>query len=93
MSNYKFDGKYLSERGSRRGRIDGSYVYDDHGKRIGKFERDYIYDSHGSRIGKLDGKNVYDGHGSRLGTLDDVKKSIDGPGGLSLVAMWLLLVR
>jgi sporulation protein YlmC with PRC-barrel domain len=93
MSEYKLDGKYLVQRGSRIGEIDGKYVKDSHGSRVGEIDGKYIKDAHGSRIAELDGQNVKDSHGSRIGTIADVRKEIDGPGGMTVVALWVLFIR
>ena len=47
----------------------------------------------GARLAEFDGRDIRDSHGSRIATIDDVKKSIEGIGGSSLVAMWLFFVR
>lgn len=93
MSTARFDGTYLTQNGSRIGKLDGQYIYDGRGSRVGKLEGDYICDGRGSRIGKVDGRNIYDGHGRRIATLDDVHKQIEGPGGASLAALWILFIR
>jgi sporulation protein YlmC with PRC-barrel domain len=94
MADYKFDGKELRDRrGSRLGTLDGKYIRDSHGSRMGEIDNKYFRDSHGSRLAEFDGKDIRDSHGSRVATIDEVKKSIDGIGGTSLVAMWLFFVR
>jgi hypothetical protein len=93
MADYKFDGKDLRCRGTRIGSIDGKTVRDSHGSRIGEFDGKTIRDSHGSRIGEFDGQVVRDASGSRIATISDVQRAIDGPGGASLTALWMLLVR
>jgi sporulation protein YlmC with PRC-barrel domain len=94
MADYKFDGKELRDRrGSRIGVFDGKYICDGHGSRVGEIDNKYFRDSHGSRLAEFDGKDIRDSHGSRIATIDDVKKSIEGIGGTSLVAMWLFFVR
>ncbi len=93
MADYKFDRNELRCRGSKVGVVDGKYIRDSHGSRIGEIDGKYVRDSHGSRIAEFDGKDVRDGHGRRIATMDDVRKQIDGVGGMSLVALWVLLVR
>jgi hypothetical protein len=93
MAEYKFDGKELRCKGSKVGVVDGKYIRDSHGSKIGEIGDKYIRDSHGSKLAEFDGKVVRDGHGKRISTIDDIKKQIDGVGGVSLVALWVLLVR
>jgi hypothetical protein len=94
MSDFKFDGKMLRNRaGSRVAEIDGKYVRDSHGSRIGEFDGKTIRDGHGTRLAEFDGEVIRSSSGSRLATIADVRKAIDGAGGISLVALWLLVVR
>jgi hypothetical protein len=94
MADYKFDHSELRDRhGSKVAVLDGKYIRDRHGSKLGEIDGKYFRDSHGGRIGEFDGRDVRDSHGSRIATIDDVKKSIDGIGGASLVAMWLFFVR
>ena len=93
MADYKFDGKELRCRGSKVGVVDGKYIRDSHGSKIGEIGDKYIRDSHGSKLAEFDGMVVRDGHGKRIATIDDIKKQIEGVGGVSLVALWVLLVR
>ncbi len=93
MANYKFDGKELHGGGSKLGVVDGKYIKDSHGNKVGEIDGKYIKDSHGSKLAEFDGKVVKDSHGSKIATIDDIKKQIDGVGGVSLVALWVLLVR
>ena len=93
MADYKFDGKELRCRGSKVGIVDGKYIRDSHRSKLGEIDGKYIRDSHGSKLAEFDGKVVRDGHGKRIATIDDIKKQIEGVGGVSLVALWVLLVR
>jgi len=94
VAEFKFDGKVLrSKSGSRVAETDGKYVRDSHGRRIGQFDGKIIRDDHGSRLAEFDGEVIRSTSGSRLATIADVKKAIDGTGGISLVAVWLLVVR
>jgi sporulation protein YlmC with PRC-barrel domain len=94
MAEYKFDREELRDRhGSKVAVLDGKYIRDNHGSKLGEIDGKYFRDSHGSKIAEFDGRDVRDSHGSKIATIDDVKKSIDGIGGASLVAMWLFFVR
>ena len=93
MADYKFDGKELRCRGTKVGVVDGKYIRDSHGSKVGEFDGKYIRDSHGSKLAEFDGKVVRDGRGNRIATIDDIKKQLEGVGGMSLVALWVLLIR
>jgi sporulation protein YlmC with PRC-barrel domain len=94
MAEYKFDRNELRDRhGSKVAVLDGKYIRDNRGSRWGEIDGKYFKDSHGARLAEFDGRDVRDSHGSRIASIDDVKKSIDGIGGSSLVAMWLFFVR
>ena len=64
-----------------------------YGSKVGEVDGKYFKDSHGSKVAEFDGKDIRDSRGSKIATIDDVKKSIDGIGGASLVAMWIFFVR
>jgi len=94
MADYKFDRNELRDRsGSKVAVLDGKYIRDHRGSRLGEIDGKYFRDSHGSKLAEFDGRDVRDSRGSRIATIDDVKKSIDGIGAASLVAMWLFFVR
>jgi len=93
MADYKFDGKELRCRGAKVGTLDGKYIRDEHGSKVGEIDGKYIRNSSGSKIGEFDGSTVRDGSGSRIGEFTEIKKDIDGVGGVSLTAMWLIFVR
>lgn len=93
MGDYKFDGKELRLRGSRVGVLDGKSIRDGHGSLVGRVDGQVIRDSHGSTVARFDGREIRDAHGMKIGSLEDVRDDIEGVGGASLVAMWILLVR
>jgi sporulation protein YlmC with PRC-barrel domain len=94
MAEYKFDREELRDRrGSKVAVLDGKYIRDDRGSKLGEIDGKYFRDSRGAKIAEFDGRDVRDSRGSKIATIDDVKKSIDGNGGASLVAMWLFFVR
>ena len=94
MAGYKFDRNELRDRsGSKIAVLDGKYIRDHHGNKLGEIDGKYFRDSHGNKLVEFDGRYVRDSHGSKIATIEDVKKSIDGIGGASLVAMWLFFVR
>lgn len=91
--DYKFDGSRLICKGAKIGSIDGANIRDSHGSRVGTIDGRNIRDAHGSKVAEFDGQNIRDSHGVRIGTMHDVNNAIDGHGGISLVALWLLFVR
>ena len=94
MSDYKLDGDYLKDRrGIKIGRIDGKHIRDGKGSMVGRIDGKHIRDSHGIKIADFDGIDIRDKRGVKIGTIDDVHKSINGVGGISLVALWILFVR
>lgn len=93
MASYKFDSKYLTLSGRRVGKVQDPYILDDRGKRVGKVQGDYILDGKGRRIGKFDGSNLLDGSGRRVTDRRQIEKDIDGSGGVTLAALWLIFVR
>jgi hypothetical protein len=91
---YGFDGRILRSRsGKRLAEVDRNYVRNDTGTRIGEIDRNYIKDSQGRRIADFDDEYIKDSSGRTIATIKDVQKVIRGPGGISLVALWLLVVR
>jgi sporulation protein YlmC with PRC-barrel domain len=94
MADYKFDHNELRDRrGSKVAVLDGKYIRDNRGSSLGEIDGKYFKDNRGARLAEFDGRDVRDSRGSKIATIDDVKKSIDGIGGASLVAMWLFFVR
>ena len=94
MSDYKLDGNYLRDRrGIKIGRIDGKYIRDGTSTIVGRIDDKYIRDSRSTKIAEFDGTYIRDKRGVKIGTIDDVHKSINGVGGISLVALWILFVR
>jgi len=93
MANYKFDGKDLRSQGKKVAYIDRKYIRDARGMKRGEFDEEDIRDANGRKVAQFDGQVIRDSSNARIGTLDDVKEAIDGIGGTSLVAMWLLFVR
>jgi hypothetical protein len=92
--NYKFDGATLRDpKGNKPAVFDGRVIRDTRGSRLGTIERDCLRDPGGNRLATFDGRDIRDARGSRIGTMSDIQKEIDGPGGMSLVGLWFLLVR
>lgn len=58
-----------------------------------KFDGKSIGDYNNYRVATFDGKIIRDYNKSQIGTIDDVRKQIDGIGGITLVGLWVLLVQ
>ncbi len=93
MAEYKFDGHTLWNRsGHKVATTDGKSVWDANGHKIGTFDGEDIWDANGHKMGTFDGEKIYSS-GTRIGTIADVRRAIEGIGGLSLTALWVLVVR
>ncbi|MBX3417551.1 MAG: hypothetical protein KF851_08120 [Pirellulaceae bacterium] len=94
MPNYKLEGNYLRHRsGNLVAEVDAKLIRDSSGNRIGEIDGDYIRDSRGNRVADFDGSYIRDGSGNRIGEMRDVQQDIDGIGGMTLIALWVLCVR
>ena len=77
MAEYKFDGHTLWNRS---------------GHKVATTDGKSVWDANGHKIGTFDGEKIY-ASGTRIGTIADVRQAIEGIGGLSLAALWVLVVR
>jgi hypothetical protein len=92
--DYKFDGTTLRDRiGNKIAVFDGKVIRDARGNKLGSVEGTALHDARGLKLAVFDGRVVTDARGTRIGTMSEIQKSIDGPGGMSLVGLWFLLVR
>jgi hypothetical protein len=94
MADYKFDGKYLKDKYNNNiAVIDGKSIKDSQYNRVGEIDGERIKDSHYKIIAEIYGNDINDAGHNRIGTLDEIHKIIDGPRGVSLAALWALLIR
>ena len=94
MAEYKFDGKYLKDKYNNNiGVLDGNYIKDNRYNRLGEIDGEQIKDSHYKIIAEIYGNDINDASHNHIGTLDEIHKLIDGPRGISLAALWALLIR
>jgi hypothetical protein len=91
--DYKFDGTTLRRSGSKVAVFDGKAIRDAGGSRLGSIEGDCLRGPNGNRLATFDGRDLRDANGTRIASIDEIKKKIDGPGGMSLAGLWFLLVR
>lgn len=92
MADFKFDGKYFTDRsGKKLGEVDGNYVKNySNSSKVAEVDGDYIKDYSNSRkVIEISGNDIKDYSNSRkVATMDDIRKQIDGHGGKTLVALW-----
>jgi hypothetical protein len=94
MADYNFDGKRLRNRsGQKMGEIDRTSIRAWNSARLGEIDRKNIRDAHGKKVAEFDGKNVKDDMGNKLITIEEIQKTIEGEGGISLVAMWYFFIK
>jgi single-stranded DNA-binding protein len=96
MSKYKFDGKMLKFGGSTIANVSGNNIRKGSGSSVeGNIKNDQIRKGSGSSvIANVSGRDIRQGTGSsKIGTMDDVDKVIEGPGGITKAALWILFVK
>ena len=94
MASYTFDGDELKDsRHEVIARVRGDEIQDARHNTVGRIKGDEIQDSHHNTVARIDGEEIQDSRHSRIGTLAEVRNLIDGPGGRTLAALWVLLVR
>jgi hypothetical protein len=94
MADYTFDGKILRNHlGQKMGELDRSSIRAWNGARLGEIDRKNIRDAHGKKVLELDGGNVKDDLGKKVTTVEEIRKTVEGEKGISLVAMWHFFVK
>lgn len=97
MAQYKFDGKNLKRGGGTTiGSVHGKYIRKGGGGSIiaSVHGNNIRQGSGGSVIASVHGDNVRQGSGgSVIAKMSDVRNAIDGPGGVTLVALWYCFIR
>jgi hypothetical protein len=95
MAEYTFDGKQFrrSQDNTLMGEIDGNYIRDANYSQKGQIDGNYIRDASYNIIAQVDGDYIRDANNNQIGTVYNVQNIIDGPGGPSLVALWVLFIR
>lgn len=96
MIKYKFDGKYLKYNGKKIANVSGDKIREGTGSRtICNISGDKVREGNGSRtLINIRGEDIREGTGSRrIAKMDDVREIIDGPGGITLAALWYYFVR
>jgi hypothetical protein len=94
MAPYIFDGQCLKSRfGYQIGEIEGNTIKDAHYNRVGEIDGNIIKDADYNKIAEVENGEIKDAHYKKIWTTEGVHDIIDGPDGLSSVAMWVLLLR
>jgi len=96
MANYKFDGKNLKQGSNTIANVSGNSIRKGSGSTtICNISGNNIRQGSGSTtLCNVSGDNIRQGSGSTtIAKMSDVRRAIDGPGGVTLAALWYCLVR
>lgn len=93
MVKIKIEKDLIKLGGKTIGKISGQNLKDSGGRTLARIDKDKVKDSTGRTIGYIQGDSLKDSTGHTLIKMSDIKKSIDGFGGTSLAAVWLIFVR
>ena len=96
MAQYKFDGKYFKRGGTTIANVNGDRIRKGSGgSTVANIRGDQVRQgSGGTTLCNVRGDDIRQGSGStRIGKMRDVRKIIDGPGGVTLAALWYCFIR
>lgn len=96
MANYKFDGRNLKQGSKTIANVSGNNIRKGSGSStVCNISGNNIRKGSGSStLCNVSGDNIRLGSGSsRIAKISDVRKVIDGPGGITLAALWFCFVR
>lgn len=96
MAQYKFDGKYLKRGGSIIANVSGDKIRKGSGSStVANIRGDKVRQGTGSStLINVSGDNIRQGTGgSTIAKMKDVRKIIDGPGGVTLAALWYCFIK
>lgn len=96
MSKFKFDGKHLKSGGRTIANVSGNKIRKGTGSStVANIRDDKVRSGTGSSvIMNVRGDDIRQGSGStRIARMRDVHNAIDGPGGITLAALWYCFVR
>jgi pyridoxal/pyridoxine/pyridoxamine kinase len=60
---------------------------------VGEIDGNIIKDAHSNKIAEVENGEIKDAHLNKIWTVDGVQNIIDGTGGLTSAALWVLLLR
>lgn len=93
MAEYLFDGRKLKKRtGQKEGELHDNIITAWNGTRVGEIDGTKIKDSQSGKVLEYDGKNIKDDTGKKLAAIEEIRKTVEGEAGVSLVAMWYFFV-
>ena len=79
MANYKFDGRNLKQGSTTIANVSGNNIRKGSGSSV---------------LCNVSGDKIRQGSGSStIAKMSDVRRAIDGPGGVTLAALWFSCVR
>jgi hypothetical protein len=94
MAAYSFDGQCLKTRfGSTIGEIVGNTVIDANSNKVGEIDGNTIKDASLNKIAVVDNSEIKDAENKKIWTTEGVQNIIDGTGGITSAALWVLLLR
>jgi len=96
MAKYKFDGKYLKMGSKVIANVQGDNIREGRGSNvIANIKGSKVREKRGSNtLFNLQGDKIRLGNGSsKIATMDEIRKEIDGPGGITLAALWFNYIR
>jgi predicted amino acid racemase len=96
MGKFKFDGKYLKEGGRTIANVSGDRIRKGTGSStVCNISGNKIRMGTGSSVlCNVSGDDIREGSGSsRIARMRDIRDQIDGPGGITLVALWYCFLR
>ena len=93
MIEYKYDGKYLRQRGVKVAEVDRTTLRDAHGRRVATIDGKVLRDARGNPLGEFDGKTLRNMQGQRLATVSEIAKRMEGARGITMASLWLFFIR
>ena len=96
MAQYKFDGKYMKRGGTIIANVSGKYIRQGSGgTTVANISDDKVRQgSGGTTLINVKGDDIRQGtSGTKIASMSDVRKAIDGPGGVTLAALWFCFIH
>ena len=96
MTKYKFDGKYLKSGSTTIANVSGNNIHKGTtSTSVANIKGDNVRHGTGSTVlMNVKSDDIRQGTGStKIANMKDVHKAIDGPGGVTLAALWYCFIR
>jgi hypothetical protein len=74
-------------------RVDGHNIQDDKYAVVARIEGNKILDASYRPVALIEGDKILDASYRSIATMSDVRRAIEGPGGVTLAALWYFFVR